>query len=247
MKLLTIQDLQASLDDAVKAMQINDLISGFVTYMLERPDLWLAEDESKISRGVSNYFLDQLHYFTHRTMNDYLKIKFDTTDPSTIAKKVRDDILLPLAQKAEPLFWTDNALYSIAEAGKLGYCSIPEESQEIDRAAQDYHTAETTVSIRPSYSSDRISFLMFRCGIPMFAYKGTDNYRGAKPLSALTCTKLLWAIPETGESSLISPPTAAAATVSLPTNFAADPTLWKQLPRKASVKSSSWAPIPISS
>ena len=180
MKLLTIQDLQASLDDAVKAMQINDLISGFVTYMLERPDLWLAEDESKISRGVSNYFLDQLHYFTHRTMNDYLKIKFDTTDPSTIAKKVRDDILLPLAQKAEPLFWTDNALYSIAEAGKLGYCSIPEESQEIDRAAQDYHTAETTVSIRPSYSSDRISFLMFRCGIPMFAYKGTDNYRGAK-------------------------------------------------------------------
>ena len=180
MKLLTIQDLQASLDDAVKAMRIDDLISGFVTYMLERPDLWLAEDESKISRGVSNYFLDQLHYFTHRTMNDYLKIKFDTTDPGTIARKVLSEILLPLAQKAEPLFWTDNALYSIAEAGKLGYCSIPEESQEIDRAAQDYHTAETTVSIRPSYSNDRISFLMFRCGIPMFAYKGTDNYRGAK-------------------------------------------------------------------
>ena len=177
MKLLTIQELQPSLDEAVEAMNSNELISGFVTYMLEHPDLWLAENESKICRGVSNYFLDQLKDFTHRTMDDYLKIRFNTSDPSVISRKVLDEILLPLSQKAEPLFWTNPALYNIAESGKRGHCFIPEESQEINHAARDYRAFDPTVFIHPSYISDRISFRILRCGIPMFAYKGTDAYR----------------------------------------------------------------------
>ena len=179
-KLLTIQELQPSLDEAVETMNSNELISGFVTYMLEHPDWWQAEDESKISRGVSNYFLDQLKDFTHRTMSDYLEIILGTFHPLTLTKYVRNEILVPLAQKAEPLFWNNDALYNIAEAGKLGYCSIPKESQEIECAALNYQAVDATVSIRPSFRSDRISFLIFRCGIPMFAYKGTDEYRYAK-------------------------------------------------------------------
>lgn len=177
MKLLTIQELQPSLDGAVEAMNSNDLISGFVTYMLEHPDRWQAEDESKICHGVSNYFLDQLKDFTHRTMDDYLKIRFNTSDPGVISRKVLDEILLPLSQKAEPLFWTNPALYNIAESGKRGHCFIPEESQEINHAARDYRAFDPTVFIHPSYISDRISFRILRCGIPMFAYKGTDAYR----------------------------------------------------------------------
>lgn len=177
MKLLTIQELQPSLDEAVEAMNSNELISGFVTYLLERPDLWLAEDENKISRSVTNYFLDQLKDFTNRTMIDYLKIKLDTLHPLTLTRYILNEILMPLTQKAEPLFWNNDALYNIAETGKLGYCSIPKESQEIEYAALDYHTADPTVSIRSSYTFDRIRFQTLRCGIPMFAYKGTDAYR----------------------------------------------------------------------
>lgn len=177
MKLLTIQELQPSLDEAVEAMNSNELISGFVTYLLERPDLWLNEDENKISRGVSNYFLDRFKDFTNRTMRDCLRIKFNTSDPNTLTRKILNEILMPLAQKAEPLFWTNHALYNFAESGKLGYCSIPKESHEIEYAALDYHTADPTVSIRSSYTFDRIRFQTLRCGIPMFAYKGTDAYR----------------------------------------------------------------------
>ena len=177
MKLLTIQELQPSLDESVEAMNSNELISGFVTYLLERPDLWLNEDENKISRGVSNYFLDRFKDFTNRTMRDCLRIKFNTSDPNTLTRKILNEILMPLAQKAEPLFWTNHALYNFAESGKLGYCSIPKESHEIEYAALDYHTADPTVSIRSSYTFDRIRFQTLRCGIPMFAYKGTDAYR----------------------------------------------------------------------
>lgn len=177
MKLLTIQELQPSLDEAVEAMNSNELISGFVTYMLEHSDWWQAEDENKISRGVSNYFLDRFKDFTNRTMRDCLRIKFNTSDPNTLTRKILNEILMPLAQKAEPLFWTNHALYNFAESGKLGYCSIPKESHEIEYAALDYHTADPTVSIRSSYTFDRIRFQTLRCGIPMFAYKGTDAYR----------------------------------------------------------------------
>ena len=178
-KIMTIQDLQESLDRSVKAMQMDTLINGFVSQMLQNPDIWLAQDENKISRGVSDYFLDQLKEFTHRTMIDYLQIKFDTKTPETITKKVHDEILQPLAQKAAPLFWTDTSKYDLHTAGELGFCSIPEGSQEVIAATQTYCTANPTTAMRPSYSSDRISFLLFRCGVPLFGYKGVDNYRGA--------------------------------------------------------------------
>ena len=178
-KLVTIQDLKQSLDKSVEAMQMDTLINGFVSQMLQHPEIWLAQDGDKISCGVSDYFLSQLQEFTHRTMNDYLKIKFDATDPATISKKVESEILQPLAQKADPLFWTDASKYQLATAGELGYCSIPEDSQEILGAAQNFHEANKNIDIRPSCSSDRISFLVSRCGVPLFGYKGVDNYRRA--------------------------------------------------------------------
>lgn len=178
-KLMTIQDLQASLDKSVASMQMDTLINGFVFQMLQNPDIWLAQDENKISRGVSDYFLGQLKEFTDRDMIDYLQIKFDTKAPEIITKKVHDEILQPLAKKAAPLFWTDTGKYQLATAGELGYCSIPEVPQEILGAAQNFHEANKNIDIRPSYSSDRISFLVSRCGVPLFGYKGVDSYRNA--------------------------------------------------------------------
>ena len=58
--------------------------------------------------------------------------------------------------------------------------SIPEISEEIKGAAADYNVANSTIKPRPSYNTDRISFLIFKCAIPMYGYKGVDNYRSVK-------------------------------------------------------------------
>lgn len=179
-KLMSIEDLKDSLDNAVAEMKIDDMIRGFVTYMLDNPDIWIAQDENKISYAVSSYFLDKLKHYTGKTIVDYLQIKYGKIAPEMLSKKVYDEILLPLAGKAAPLIWIDGAKYQIEHAGSLGYCSVPEISAEIKAAAASYHASDESVDIRISYNTDRISFLLFKCGVPMYGYKGVDNYRKAK-------------------------------------------------------------------
>ena len=178
-KLMTIKDMQASLDASVKNMRIDDLISGFVNHMLNNSSVWISQEESKIAFAVSHYFLGVLTAYTNKTMIDYLKIKYNTEDPNMITSKVYNDIIQPLSQKAAPLFWIDGSKYQIESAGELGFCSIPQVSPEIVAAANNYHHANDRVTVRPSYNSDRISFLMFRCGIPLYGYQGVDTYRSA--------------------------------------------------------------------
>ncbi len=141
-KLMSIHDLKDSLDNSVREMRIDDLITGFVNYMLNNDEYWIAQDESKIAHAVSEYFLGQLKEFTGKTIVDYLKIKFDTSDPQILSNKVYSEIFLPLAEKASPLFWVDGSKYQIANAGELGFCTIPEISEEIKAAAEKYHTVE---------------------------------------------------------------------------------------------------------
>ena len=179
-KLMTIKDMQESLDSSVKKMLIDDLIKGFVNYMLNNSSVWIGQEESKIAFAVSHYFLGVLTEYTNKTMIDYLKIKYNTEDPNMITNKVYNEIIQPLSQKAAPLFWLDGSKYQIASAGELGFCTIPQISPEIVAAANNYHTANDRVIVRPSYNSDRISFLMFRCGIPLYGYQGVDTYRSAK-------------------------------------------------------------------
>ena len=173
--LMTIQDLQASLDDTVKAMRIPDLVNHFITFLIDNDGTWLSQDESKISAAVTNFFLSELNSFTNKTIIDYLKVKFDETDPSRLRKKIYDEIVYPAYNDASPLFWADS-IYDISDASKIGYCSVPETSPEIQGAADDLHAADNSIDRRVVFSTGRISIFEFLCGLPLFGYKGVANY-----------------------------------------------------------------------
>ncbi len=175
-RLIAIQDIQQSLDNTVAAMRIDDLIHGFINHMLNNPDCWVTQDESKISDAVSSYFLDELRTYCQRTIVDYLQVKFDTTNPAALQKKVYDEIIIPLGDRSSPMFWIDS-VYSIADSKSMGYISVPVVSDEIKAAAADYKAGHDDISVRASWSSDRITIFRFNCGIPMFGYKGVDNYK----------------------------------------------------------------------
>ena len=180
-KLMTIQDLKGSLDTSVKEMRIDDLISGFVNYMLNDKDMWIAQDENKITRVVSDFFLGELKQYTARTMDDYLEIKYDSKDKEFLKKQIYDDVMMKLADKAKPLFWTDTSKFRMQPNTELGFLTIPNVSDMIQGAASDFNVANKNITIRPSYCTDRISFLIFDCAIPMYAYKGVDNYKDVPP------------------------------------------------------------------
>lgn len=178
MKLLTIQDLQQSLDKSVEDMRKDVQIHDFVSAMLDDPDIWIGQDENKICDAVTNYFLRQLSSYTQRTLINYLEIKFGTNTPSALQAAVYQNIILPLDERAKPLFWTDTG-YHLTDAKSMGYLSIPNISDEIRAAAETYQSSSQgeEISIRPAWSSDRITMYSFRCGVPMFGYKGVANYR----------------------------------------------------------------------
>ena len=52
-----------------------------------------------------------------------------------------DEIVYPAYNDASPLFWADS-IYDISDASKIGYCSVPETSPEIQGAADDLHAAD---------------------------------------------------------------------------------------------------------
>jgi len=176
-QLVTIQDLKQSLDSWVAAMQMDTLIHGFVSQMLQHPEIWQAQDGDKISCGVSDYFLGQLQEFTHRGMNDYLQIKFNTVNPATISLAVHHNILQSLSQVSKPLFWEDTSKYDLDTAYAQEFCLVPEDSREVLEAAEHYREGHPETAICPSYSSDRITFLQVRYAVPLFGYKGVSIYR----------------------------------------------------------------------
>lgn len=177
-KLMTIQDLQQSLDKSVANMRRDVQIHDFVHAMLSDSDIWIDQDENKICDAVTNYFLLQLGDYTQRTLMDYLQIKFGTTAPSALQAAVYKEIILPLDERARPLFWTDTG-YKLTDAKYLGYLSIPNISDVITAAAETYksNSKDGDISVRTAWFSDRIAMYNFRCGIPMFGYKGVANYK----------------------------------------------------------------------
>ena len=177
-KLVTIQDLKDSLDTFVKEIRIDDLFSGFVNYMLNDKNMWITQDENKITRVVSDFFLGEVKQYTTRTMDDYLRYKYA---PNHLGRIIPIHILTELANKSKPLFWTDTLKFRIQHNTKLGFLTIPNESHVIQEAANCIDAVNENIRIRPSYCTDRISFLVFDFAKPMYAYKDVDNYKDVPP------------------------------------------------------------------
>lgn len=175
-RLMTIAELKPSLDEAVSRMKMDDQIQRFLSTMLRNSDSWIAQNENKICNVVIDYFLSELHEYTNKTIVDYLHEKYNTTDPALIQRHVYADIILPMSNSSEPLFWVA-PFYDISSATTMGYLSIPNISDEIKAAADEFKTGHNEISIRTAYSTERISMYRFVCGVPMFGYKGVDNYK----------------------------------------------------------------------
>jgi hypothetical protein len=107
----------------------------------------------------------------------YLQEKYETENPNLLKQHVYDNIMEPLGRRSAPMFWSESSQF-IAAAKTMGYLSVPNISQAITGAAQDYigEHRQDDISQRASWSMDRISVFQFICGVPLFSYKGVSNY-----------------------------------------------------------------------
>lgn len=177
LKIIGLDDdgLKKSLDLTVESIDTVKVVNEFVSYMIRKSDDWLDQSEdSKICAAVSSFFIQNLSEFTHKNIDFYLQEKFQVEGQKQLADKIYREIMRKLMDRAKPLFWTSEP---IDAESRLGYCSIPNTSNVIDAAADLLHNEDNKISKRKSIMPDRISLLIFYCGVPMFKFKGSDNYK----------------------------------------------------------------------
>ncbi len=175
MPLMTIDDLKDSLDKTVANMNLDKESAAFHAALFANHDVWMASDEQKICKAVSSYLIERFSGYTSKTLTDYLEIKFDTNDPAALTDHIYRHIMLPLSDKATPLF-NISAGYNITDAAPLGYCSIPNSATVLLAAANQLKGVRSDLHLVANKVSDRISMLRCSCGVPMFGYKGVEIY-----------------------------------------------------------------------
>jgi hypothetical protein len=175
-QLMTIGDLKPSLDAVIKAIDVPGQITDFISYLQANAKAWQAEDENEIARVVNRFFNTVFSTYSSKTISDYLKEKYQSTNLQVIQQNVRTDIMDVLNNKAAPLFWTAGAVYSLTEASTIAYCSVPSACPEIISAAQSLKATATDLKLRKVNLVDRISIFRFICGVPLYGYQGIGEY-----------------------------------------------------------------------
>ena len=173
-------ELREALESSVNNLDAENILTGFISYMLDesRSKYWIGRsNEERLSNIISEYFVKALANITNKNIDEYLASKFQSDSPALISKAVYTHIMSNLNRRARPLFWADRSEGGISQDSKIGYISIPDTSDIIAAAADELMIADNKLTVRRSLMPDRISVLIFYCGVPMYLFKGAYNYK----------------------------------------------------------------------
>lgn len=165
--ILDIPDIQSQLDDTVKNLDVSQVMENFIVRMFDEYPKWLSQDPNKITQLISDFITKQFSDITQETIQDFLEIKF----PIMLKNRVKEDIIQSqLATSADPLFWR-NTLFHMDEMAKNSTISVPFNSPEIVKAAEEYGQ-EKGISICKTGPTNRIVMIRSYTGVPLYAYQG---------------------------------------------------------------------------
>ena len=220
--MMTIEELEKPLNDEIARLSTPDMLQDFMELLLNNPDEWISEDESRISHLVTDFFLETaFRDFANRTITRFLRDKYQVKEKREIRDEelsgfIYNEWMVSLTQKARPLFDCDNNIWNRHETGKLAFLSYPQESAPITAAAQRMH--ENGWNLKRSALTDRIFVMSSACGIPLSAYNNCTTYERmlysartpgrhyyeGKPVNGQEFSDW-WALPSVRPQSLLNP------------------------------------------
>lgn len=165
------------LDSAVEILDFDQEIRRFNDSFFKANDVWAEYNGFKIAKYVSDYIIEVFDEYTRKPMAEYLKVKFETTNPLVIQNKTFCEILRPLNSKAIPLFWKNPLGHQ--NNADCGYASIPDTSVVIENAADQLILVVPDLYKIKSAFVNKILVLRCKCGLSMSDYNGTRLYKEA--------------------------------------------------------------------
>ena len=175
--IMSIAELKESMDKELEKIDPKSAIGKMLTEMVNSPEVWLTGDSFKISRFVNVFMTKEMFKdYANKSILDFLQMKYGTEDKELISKKIQDDTIAKLGEKGDPLFMKTPA-FKLTDTSTIEYISVPADTSVIVEAANSYQVKKGgSLSVRNSHLNDRISFMKFYCGVPMYAYQGLSVY-----------------------------------------------------------------------
>jgi hypothetical protein len=180
--MMTIAELKNSLDAEIAAINVPCMLDSFMNLLLQNEEAWIQEDENRISRLVTDFFVKSaFSYFANKTITDFLIDKYTAMTGGMVTnaqliKFIYDDWMKVLTDKASPLFPFDRSVWPQSNSSKLAWLSFPAISYPIMFAAEKMHQISSLWLLKPSALTDRIYAMCIVCGLPLSAYNSCSAY-----------------------------------------------------------------------
>lgn len=180
-QILSLEDIKPRLNNAIDALNANQLITSFVGELLTNSSNWLKNDEDKITMLIRKFMLALFANEANRSLQDYLFDIYPAANGNAteLAKSVERDILKKIHDSAIPMFWCDST-YSISDPTytfESSSLSVPSSCSAICAAAANFSSSHAEYAVRQTGIGDRIFALRFVSGIPLFAYLGITKLK----------------------------------------------------------------------
>ena len=177
--MMTIAELKKPLDAEVARLNIPNMLDAFMGLLLEHEEDWITENENKITRLVTDFFVENAFAgFADRGITAFLEDKYNTTNAAQLANFVYNDWVQPLTRKARPLFYF-NSNWQESDTSRLFFLSIPTASQPIVTAAQMLNANDPDWTPKASALTDRIYVMSSACALPLSSYNNCQAYEQA--------------------------------------------------------------------
>lgn len=177
--MITIDELRGTLGAEVRRIDVPGMLDEFMRQLLEQEEAWIARDENKITKLVNDFFVDTVFQgFTNRTITAFLKAKYNITADQELENKVYQDWILPLTQRARPLFYFNPSVWPENQTSQLAFVSYPKTSGPIKNAVEKRSHDNTVPTWLPKESAltDRIFVMNSTCVLPLSAYGNCAAY-----------------------------------------------------------------------
>ena len=174
--MMTIAELKRPLDAEVARLNIPGMMDAFMAVLLANEEEWLEEDENKITRLVTDFFVNTAFTgFANRSITAFLQDKYNTTNAAQLTQVVFNNWVLPLTQRARPLFCF-NGNWPASNTARLSFLSIPTASVPIVAAANMLQQTDPSWTPKASALTDRIYVMSSACALPLSAYNNCQAY-----------------------------------------------------------------------
>ena len=178
--MMTIGELKPSLDEEIENINIPNMLDAFMKLLLDNEKSWMDEDESKITKLVTGFFVNNAFgNFANKTITAFLRDKYGNPTDEVLTNRIFDEWMKKLTSKATPLFCYDNANWQESNTGKLAYLSVPTVSSPIKAAANMMYNENNLWEIKQTDLTDRIYVMCSGCALPLCSYRGYEMYEKA--------------------------------------------------------------------